>query len=192
MTAFIPSFQRYYLLPPNHCHLLANNPNTYHFFLLHIYLSIFTPIFKPPYLPQSCHCHHVSGTILTAVSRSFQWYQNHCHPTTATRLPTTPQPTCHFFAHLFVNFYTFFQIAISPPILPLPLSNWYHSNRLHLLFPTVTLTTTQPLPLPRPTQPRCLPPPCAAAARAETGRPRVRAQGHHAGSQNYFFIRFTD
>jgi hypothetical protein len=73
--------------------------------------------------------------------------------------PTTPLPPCHchssshchsqthnvslFFQKKSIKkskIQTYLQTTVSPSILPLPISNRYHSNRLDVLYPTVPLS----------------------------------------------------
>jgi hypothetical protein len=58
----------------------------------------------------------------------------HCHPPCHTLLIDTPVPKK---INIFLFFLLFFRPTATLPILPLPLSNRYHSNRPDVLFPTV-------------------------------------------------------
>jgi hypothetical protein len=132
----------------------------------------------PPYLCQYCHTRILTGTIRTASVSSFQ--RHHCHPTTATRYPAVIDFLLHLKKFLTKKsiFAYFFTMTLSLPILPLPPSNWYHSNRLGLLFPTPPLPPCHCHSLPQPG------PPCVPDARPRRGDFQGRLfalgrAGHH-------------
>jgi hypothetical protein len=126
-------------LPPNHCHSAPHcHPNN-HFSLslsLKFFLN-FCLIFNRSQLCQYCHYPLPTCTIRRALISSIQRY--HSHSTTATHHPTATQTIIFFSLSLsiFSQFLLNFQSIASPPILPLPPSNLYHSTRLDLLYPTV-------------------------------------------------------
>jgi hypothetical protein len=84
---------------------------------------------------QYCHCHTPSSIKMTALISRVDWY--HCHPATATLGTTTINSDLMFYFFVFFPWPCFNRLPL--PILPLPRSNRYHSNRLAPLYPTVPL-----------------------------------------------------